>query len=758
MQNLMAGGDLEGIPSVHHFTSEALSKYSVYPLIHSLRKDVENSIDTSLTWGQLNALEVNFTTVRPLVVKYAKLHNPAVVYASLAARSHFLSEAENNIAFAGIIQTRALLCELLAIKLLRRFTRNQIELAAVLTHAWNPLRGAPNVIYEQVKSEMGGDEDDLDDPSSALEAAISTSSKSFCASPLVQNVVNDIWMGRIIFSFPSTHALVKDNWKSREITLYDPGDAPLLDHYRLRVPRYRSILEFINFAALFTLFVLCLSNKDLTKFTTMEIIFIVFVFGFILDEFAASQEYGWTDAISNSPRVNQQVWNGFDLVFSTSPVSAPLVKLFNCPKVALFLTYLGLRVQGITHHDGWYSDLAFDVLSCGACLLFPRLAFFAVSNNVVVLALKGMVADFIYFIGIAAISFSGLLYTLHNLAGDRWPVKSIAWLMVQIWFGNTYLSFTQAESFHPIFGPILMVIFAALSNTLLITILISILSNTFARINEHASEEFLFQYSIATLEGVKADAVFSYLPPFNLAAYVILNILGWWVSPRTLHTANVFMIRVTSFPILLAIACYERYVVPERGLIRSGKGAASAVYNSIQKGVKSVALFDALTGSGSNNLLDAVLKAEYEEDDEGDGIPNEAQTIIEFDGLDEDLPRGQYPPSTSSVGGPLHTPTGRRSRSRRRDMNNAGLLSAPESPLARSFSQRRRPLDDAFYNVPGSAAPGGGDLGATLRRIENLVAERNPIIVHDQIKELGERQTRIEALLLSLTRETRGAA
>ena len=41
--------------------------------------------------------------------------------------------------------------------------------------------------------------------------------------------------------------------------------------------------------------------------------------------------------------------------------------------------------------------------------------------------------------------------------------------MVQIWFGNTYLSFAQAESFHPLFGPVLMTVFAALSNTLLLT-------------------------------------------------------------------------------------------------------------------------------------------------------------------------------------------------------------------------------------------------------------------------------------------------
>jgi hypothetical protein len=73
--------------------------------------------------------------------------------------------------------------------------------------------------------------------------------------------------------------------------------------------------------------------------------------------------------------------------------------------------------------------------------------------------------------------------------------------MVQIWFGNTYLSVEQATSFHPLFGPILMTSFAILSNTLLLTsklvsfishflqlthaviVLISILSNTVASIN-----------------------------------------------------------------------------------------------------------------------------------------------------------------------------------------------------------------------------------------------------------------------------------
>lgn len=92
--------------------------------------------------------------------------------------------------------------------------------------------------------------------------------------------------------------------------------------------------------------------------------------------------------------------------------------------------------------------------------------------NGITRALRAMIAEFAFFICIAAICFSGLLFTLHTLSADgpqEWGWKSIAWLMVQVWFGNTYLSFAQASSFHPIFGPFLMTGFAALSNTLLLT-------------------------------------------------------------------------------------------------------------------------------------------------------------------------------------------------------------------------------------------------------------------------------------------------
>lgn len=68
--------------------------------------------------------------------------------------------------------SRAMMCELLAMKLLRHFANDQLALVAVLATSWNPIAGAPARVVEEVKEALGGDEEDLDDPSSALEVSV----------------------------------------------------------------------------------------------------------------------------------------------------------------------------------------------------------------------------------------------------------------------------------------------------------------------------------------------------------------------------------------------------------------------------------------------------------------------------------------------------------------------------------------------------------------------------------------------------------
>jgi acyl-CoA dehydrogenase len=103
-----------------------------------------------------------------------------------------------------------------------------------------------------------------------------------------------------------------------------------------------------------------------------------------------------------------------------------------------------------------------------------------------------------------------------------------------------------------------MVAFAFLGNTLFLTILVSMLSNTFSNISTNAVAEIQFRKAVMTLEGVKADAVFAYQPPFNILAVFVLLPLKFVVSPRWFHKIHVASVRFLNLPLLLIIAVAER--------------------------------------------------------------------------------------------------------------------------------------------------------------------------------------------------------
>lgn len=103
-----------------------------------------------------------------------------------------------------------------------------------------------------------------------------------------------------------------------------------------------------------------------------------------------------------------------------------------------------------------------------------------------------------------------------------------------------------------------MVAFAFLGNTLFLTILVSMLSNTFRDISSNATAEIQFRRAVLTLEGVKADAVFAYQPPFNILAVFLFLPLKFVVSPRWFHKIHVTAVRFINLPLLLVIAVAER--------------------------------------------------------------------------------------------------------------------------------------------------------------------------------------------------------
>lgn len=524
---------------------------NVYENIHRVRRDIINSIDDPYSLEQLKAPRMNISVVRPLVDSLYEMQDLSIVYCLLVNRMQFIREQSFATHHQTVNLTRALLCELLAEKILRRYNeqnpgpRGLLKLANILVAGFEPFQGAPEEVYKQsihamhwAKRKRGGR---IERKLTALEVAIISASKSFLASSACQKVVDAIYRGKLVYTPNSFIDIIPDHWKKRPISLYDPRRAPMLNQYRLIVPRTRNIIELCQFAILLALYVVVMAGRESrmrTDYSIVEAVFDVYASGWVLDQFASILEHGWGV-------YTQNLWSFLDVMFCS-----------------IFVVYLSLRLHALRIFDEEQSvtvaRTALDVLSCGAPVLVPRLAFNIMSENLLFLSLRAMMSDFMTLTILAVWCFAGFLLSLKWLhAGAHQSVRIGKW-MIWIWFGLDGTGIDQSPDFHWLLGPVLMVLFAFLGNTLFLTILVSMLTNTFSGIVGNAVQEIQFRRAVLTFEGVKSDAIFAYLPPFNILALLIMLPLKWTISERMFHKINVAAVRTLNLPALLLIALYER--------------------------------------------------------------------------------------------------------------------------------------------------------------------------------------------------------
>ncbi|KDQ26658.1 hypothetical protein PLEOSDRAFT_1077531 [Pleurotus ostreatus PC15] len=552
---------------------EEVEATEVYPLIHMIRAlSPKHFIDTPLTYEALTAPDLTYTLIRPLVDKYVAIQqdgNFSVVFCFLLNRVHFVRD--RNLATATLSKSRATLCEILAIRIMRENANDMLRLTMTATTSWSVYSGAEPDLIERAKAERS---DDLEERvGNAIEMAIISKAKRFIKSSSCQKVIDGIWSGKCVYQAQSSHSILSDTYKRTPIHFYDPHKAPLLDHYRLKVPAIRSVLEYMNFLGLFILFVIAIEFNERDTINVSEFVFMIYALGFTLEKVAAMQEHGIKVYFKGT-------WNGFDLAFVTT-----------------FWIYGFLRLYGMYHDVLWARTLGIDCLAIIACLMFPRLAFVTLRDNLMVLSLRAMMVQFVVLMCIAAFCFCGFLYAL-------WT--HIAWWMLDLFFGLDATGFDRATTFHPIFGPVLMVTYACLSNTLLLTerefTRLQILSHTFSTINEDAAAEAI----------VKADSLFSYQPPINLFALFVMLPMSYILSPRWFHKVNVFMIRLTSFPILLGIAVYERQAKKNHtiGFYSTFSAIAEKAIDTLPRQFKRLTFFDGLAGADAD--IDAIFEIEEE--------------------------------------------------------------------------------------------------------------------------------------------------
>lgn len=266
-----------------------------------------------MTYEHLCQTPADYAVVKPLTTLFAKSRHPALPYAFLLCRSAYLESAEDDLAFQGLNNTRAALCELLATKLLSLYDTHSLELATVLTNNWNPFSGATRLAFESNVRPTQAELDDLiedgrDTGSSAIEIALESRALRFVRSPSVQQFVNALHNGHLLYR-PSGHrSLISDNYKAGAVEPYDIGQKGIFDHYVLRVPRIRKLVDTGTVLVLVVLFALLQNARHLEKFGTMEGIFVAFALGFALEEATSIKERGFK-------LYSQQIWNVLDMAF-----------------------------------------------------------------------------------------------------------------------------------------------------------------------------------------------------------------------------------------------------------------------------------------------------------------------------------------------------------------------------------------------------------------------------------------------------------
>ncbi|KAH7165516.1 hypothetical protein EDB81DRAFT_942545 [Dactylonectria macrodidyma] len=554
-----------GLPVLPLFSASHLDSLPIYSITHAIRIIVSARTETTLTWDQLRSPQVSQFLVKPMQQQIRTQHfSRATLYALMANCLQFCKEGQRYPSNAGISSTRAKVCELLALKLLKEY--NTRELIDALAYDFYPLQGLPGSQSPSAirRTPPGSKMPLMASRTSTLEVAIRASAKHFLAHPVVVQQLDAIWSGAITFhsSADSLHRdpardvkgqigkpdartpllgslPPKENFSNapfgrRTVTLYDPRQASLLKLSRLRVPRYRSFLSTVSLAVLIGLFLAVLAQRSV-QITGLELIFWFWSAGFMLDELVGFNEQGFALYIMS-------FWNIFDLGI-----------------LMLLIVYYCMRAYGVflvdPHH---WNDMAYDVLAANAILLLPRI--FSILDHYqyfsqLLIAFRMMAVDLFAVFILIGILCSGF-FVFFTLSKNSFEATEAAYKIFQLLMGFTPAAWDMWPTYNWL-GRSLLVLFLIICHFLVVTILITVLTNSFMTIASNANEEHQFLFAINTITMVKNDALFSYIAPSNIFAWLLMP-LRYFMPLRHFVWLNRTIIKITHFPVLFCIYLYER--------------------------------------------------------------------------------------------------------------------------------------------------------------------------------------------------------
>ncbi|KAF2432661.1 hypothetical protein EJ08DRAFT_630491 [Tothia fuscella] len=559
--------------------------------------------------------EDNAKSAAPLVESLADdCQNKAVVHAILALKMHFSAmESDED---RGLNESRGYACEYAAWRfvshlsgreaidyLLYELPRTTVSLDSNDEESANPssshersplLRQNSDWSYSSPSAVDGHtSQEEVDsftssfDTLNSLEVAAVVGAKKFLSQRVVQRIIESIWKGDIVF----WETLSVDSIK--EAKVYDKRKAD--PFCRLRVPRYLKAFEalfFLSFLALYYAVLVPIQRnghdrsnrpgvppletvngtlhimeserqRNFHHITIPEVFLFIWIAGFAYDEFGEYLDAGRAFYATD-------FWSLWDIGIVTIGV-------------AFFVT----RIVGIVKGSDETIGAAFDILALQALLLVPRTCSILSLNpyfGTLIPCLREMTKDFIKFLSLVVILYRKSPLLLCEILDMLIKFQlEMSWVLVKVFFGSSYLGFDVAQEISPALGPPLMLVFITMTNILLITSLISLLSNSLTRILDHAREEYLFMFEPPTGSSTSNRLTYFFPPMVSLrflpcspapstviAVFETIRIrtcmnliplflrpLRLCISQENLRWTRIVLLKITHSPYVAAIYVYE---------------------------------------------------------------------------------------------------------------------------------------------------------------------------------------------------------
>lgn len=531
-----------------------VSTYTEFKYLYfRLQKLLNKEVNISLKYEQLKSPEVKLSIVKPLVEKVigigtrshllllagggigdtlrplmsvsdsGSLLSPQLFYVLLLLRYEYLIQSENNLIMFDLLQTKATMCEILAIRMLREYRSvdriNMLFLNPMLSH------GQENEILKNTKHL---------DSFNTLELSVLSKSKRLLSQPVIVSILDRIYNGELIVR----DHLYMDKEEELSLTLEEAeavdGEKNVVNYRFNRVsihnmaerahtvPKYQSLVINMKYAFLTVLFfLLVLKHKHKTlpgdnsiPGTAFSVLFwlLALSFNFDLLQRLLHIEYKFLKKI---------IWVHIDIIITVMI------------DVAFVLRIL-LQVNRVS------AETYYSFFSLISILLFPRML--SVFNNyeffnMMIVSFKKMSLNMIAMFCLFVSLIFGFFLCFITITIDL-STYEVAFSMLKLFFGFTPAVWDNWDSYNDL-GRAIQLAYLFLIQFIVATILAIVLSNVFSEVSQTNKLEF------------------EYLKTTNLIIYLKAASLNWSGSNNGFLRFFTAIVNLFKFPIVVLLYAYE---------------------------------------------------------------------------------------------------------------------------------------------------------------------------------------------------------